>query len=241
MHRRTRQRTLWALCALVVGGGLSAASAAGLGLSSDTLTSFSDHAVVAAPPIIACDGFALPSTNNTLMAGRPVQRPAQCGSQAWVLNTGAWKLKNGQARASGNHATITLAVGRTDVSAEATLNRADRAGRAGGLAIAHSGGTSPTYLAAVLAGPGSVQLRLSDGSTVATIASGVAAIGPTARLRVTLSAGVVTISLAGVVVLSYTLTAAQSAIIAGNTRAGLYDHQGSLRFDDIVVTNAWAP
>jgi hypothetical protein len=93
----------------------------------------------------------------------------------------------------------------------------------------------------VLAGPGSVQLRLSDGSTVATIASGVAAIGPTARLRVTLSAGVVTISLAGVVVLSYTLTAAQSAIIAGNTRAGLYDHQGSLRFDDIVVTNAWAP
>ena len=89
--------------------------------------------------------------------------------------------------------------------------------------------------------PNGVQLRLSNGTTVTTIAVGTATYGSTTRLRVTLLSGVVTVSLAGALVLSYTLTAAQLATIAGNTRVGLYDDQGSVRFDDVLVTNAWAP
>lgn len=241
MRHRTRTRILGALVAIVVVGGFTVASAASLGLSTRTLMGFNDRAVVAAPPIITCDNFAKPSIKGNLIDTRPVQLPAQCGTEVWVANSGTWKLTAGRANASGANATITLNAGRTDVSAEATFSNADSAGRVGGIAIAHSGGTTPRYLAAVLAGPNGVQLRLSNGTTVSTIATGTATYGATTRLRVTLLAGVVKVSLAGAVVLSYTLTAAQLATIAGNTRVGLYDDQGSVRFDDVLVTNAWSP
>ncbi len=241
MRHRTRTRTLGALVAIVVVGGFTVASAASLGISTRTLMGFNDRAVVAAPPIITCDNFAKPSIKGNLIDTRPVQLPAQCGTQIWAANSGTWKLTAGRANASGANATITVNAGRTDVSAEATFSNANSAGRVGGIAIAHSGGATPRYLAAVLAGPNGVQLRLSTGTTVTTIATGTATYGSTTRLRVTLLAGVVTVSLAGAVVLSYTLTAAQLATIAGNTRVGLYDDQGSVRFDDVLVTNAWAP
>ena len=236
-----RPRTLDTLGAIVVVGGLTAASAARLGVSASSLTSFTDRAVIAAPPVIACDNFARPSIKGNIIDGRPVQLPPQCGNQTWVKNTGTWKLTGGKANAAGAHATITLNAGRTDVSAEGSFINANTSNRVGGITIAHSGGTTPRYLAAVLAGPTGVQRRISSGSAVTTIAIGTASYGSTTRLRVTLSGGVVTISLAGTVLLTHTLTVAQAALIAGNTRAGLYDNQGSVRFDDFLVTNAWAP
>lgn len=241
MRCLNRTRTLGTLVAIVVVGGLTAASAASLGVSASSLTAYTDRAVIAAPPIITCDNFAKPSIRGNLVDGRPVQLPPQCGNQSWVTNTGTWRLTGGRANATGAHATVTLNAGRTDVSAEGTFINANSANRVGGITIAHSGGTSPRYLAAVLAGPNGVQLRISDGTTVTTIATGTATYGATTRLRVTLTGGVVTISLAGTVLLTHTLTAAQAALIAGNTRAGLYDNQGSVRFDDFLVTNPWAP
>ena len=57
-----RPRTLGTFGAIVVVGGLTAASAASLGVSASSLTSFTDRAVIAAPPVIACDNVR-PSCN----------------------------------------------------------------------------------------------------------------------------------------------------------------------------------
>jgi len=83
-----------------------------------------------------------------------------------------------------------------------------------------------------------VQLRLSDGSTVTTIATSTASYGSTSRLRLTYTAGTAQVAVGGVVVLTAVLTPAQRTLLTG-TRAGLYDTQGSVKFDDVLITEAW--
>lgn len=246
MRSHLRTRIIAVLATVAVLGGLVAASAASLDVTSASLTAFSDHSTIAAPPILTCDNFAKASKKGTAIDGRPVQLPSQCGSATWAVNTGTWRVNGGRATASGNHATATLATGLTNVSVEANFINANSNSRVGGVVLAHSGGTTNVrYLAAVLAGPNGVQLRFSNGTTVTTIATGTATYGSPARLRATLvisgGTGTVTISVNGTLVMTTTLTAAQVTLLSGNTRAGLYDHQGSVRFDDFLVTEAWPP
>jgi hypothetical protein len=229
------------LVAVVLVGALVSASAASLGVTSRRLMAFSDPNTVAAPPVISCDNFARPTVRGNQLDGRPVQLPAACGTSTWQINTGTWRITGGRADASGANATATIPAGRTEVSVEASFINGNNASRVGGVTLAHSGGTSPRFLAVALAGPNGVQIRISNGTTVTTIATATATYGSPARLRATLKAGVVTVSVNGVVVLTHTLSAANLALINGNTRAGLYDDQGSMKFDDFLLTEAWPP
>lgn len=238
-HRQHLTRSVIAVVAVaVVSSLLLVADAASLGgLRSATLDALSEDAQQSLPQIISCDNFAKASRKGTQVDGRPVQLPASCGSATWAVNTGTWRITGGQARADGSHATATVPAGRNDVSVEATF-KPGGATPTGGVTFAHTGGTNPSYLAAVVTS-GAVQLRLRSAGTVTTIATAPATTGTTLRLRATLtSTNTVIISLNGVVVLTRTLTSGQNP---GGTRAGLYDHAGSVRFDDFLVTNAWPP
>ena len=238
MRTRITLQLLVAAIAAVMLGALVPASAAGLGVSSRTLLAFHDPAAITAPPIVTCDNFAKPSAKGNQLAGRPVQMPARCGTQTWQANTGTWKITGGRLDSTGTNATATLEAGSPSATVEASFSNAQLSGRIGGVLVAHSGGSAPRYLAAALAGPNGVQLRLSDGSTVTTIATSTASYGSTSRLRLTYTAGTAQVAVGGVVVLTAVLTPAQRTLLTG-TRAGLYDTQGSVKFDDVLITEAW--
>jgi hypothetical protein len=239
MRTRPALQLLAAAIAALGLGALVPASAAGFGVSSRTLFAFHDPAAVTAPPVVTCDNFAKSSSRGNQLTGRPVQLPANCGPQSWETNTGTWKITGGRLDSTGTNATATLNAGVTDASVEATFSNANSAGRVGGVLVAHSGGSSPRYLAAVLAGPNGVQLRLSDGAALTTIATSTASYGSTTRLRLTYVGGTAQVAIGGVIVLIAVLTPTQQALLAGSTRAGLYDTQGSVKFDDILITQAW--
>ena len=240
MRTRLLHHCLAALVVVAAVGALVSATAASLGVTSKQLTTFNQSQVVAAPTILSCDNFSRNASTGNQVNGRPVQLPANCGTATWQVNSGSWQINGSRASASGPNATATLPAGRTDVSVEATFSRVAGNNRIGGLSFAHSGSTR-RYLAAVLVDGSSVELRLSDGNTVTTLASVSTTFPSTVRLRATLSAGVVTISINGVLRLTHTLSTASRNVINGNTRAGLYDNEGSIRFDDFLVTQAWPP
>lgn len=216
-----------------------AAGAATLGgLAPGTVYS-SDAAVTAgAPTILGCDNFALAASTGAGLAGRPAQLPANCGGASWAVHLGTWTITGGQLQARTRNASATLDASRTDVSAQATVLDVNGGGNAAaGVAIDHSG-ASRVFLAGVVASGNQAELRLVNGGSVTTLATGAVAVSATSVVRLTRVGTAVTLQVNGATVVSHTLTPAQASLLTG-TRAGLYWGRGNaVRFADFLVTQA---
>lgn len=194
-----------------------------------------------APTVLTCDTFSLAAATGSALANRPVQLPSKCGSGTWTSNLGTWTITSGQLRGTTANATATINAGQTNVSAQATVLNANGSSRIAGVAINHTGSTR-IYLAGVLSGPSTAQLRLVNGSTVTTVASAAVTIGATAVVRITRNGSTVTVSVNGTLAITHTLTSAQITTLSGGTRVGLYWNSGStIRFTDILATTPASP
>lgn len=220
--------------------GVANASMLG-GMSAATLDTWSQSGPAWAPTILICDNFALSAATGSALANRPVQLPSKCGSGAWSVHRGTWTISSGQLDPSGGDATASISAGQTDISAQATVLNANGGSRVAGIAINHTGSTR-VYLAGVLSGPSTVQLRLVNGGSVTTLTSATATIGASAIVRITRQGAAVWVSVDGELEINYTLSAGQMSILAGGTRVGLYfDSGGAIRFTNIVATTAASP
>lgn len=220
--------------------GVANASVLG-GLTASTLAAWNQSGTPPTPTIFTCDNFALAAPTGSALVGRPVQLPAKCGGGIWSVHRGTWIISAGQLDPSGGNATATILAGQADISAEATVLNANSSNRVAGVAINHSGATR-RYLAAVLLGPGTAQLRLVNGNSVTTLASATVIIGASAVVRVTRIGVTVTVSVDGTLAFTHTLTPSQGSTLAGGSQVGLYWGAGNpIRFTNIVATAAVSP
>ena len=211
------------------------------GLTPTSLVALNQSGSSGAPTVLTCDNFSLSAATGTALASRPVQLPAKCGSGTWAVNNGSWSISSGELNPGGGGATATISAGQTDVSAEATVLNANGGGRVAGVAVDHTG-TTRIYLAGVLVGPSTAELRLVNGGSVTTLASSAATIIASTVVRITRNGTAVTVSVDGVLAISYTLSAGQVTTLSGGTRVGLYyDSGGAIRFTNIVATTPAAP
>lgn len=230
----------FAAWASVLTVGVANASMLG-GLTPNTLESWSQSGSSGAPTVLTCDSFSLSAATGSALASRPVQLPGKCGGGTWTIDRGTWTIGSGQLNPGGGNATATIGAGQTDVSAEATVLSANGSNRVAGVAIDHSGATL-IYLVGALSGPNAVQLLLVNGGSVTTLASSTAAINTTTAVRITRNGFAVTVSVDGLLEISYTLSAAQASTLAGGTRVGLYfDSGNAIRFTNMMATTAASP
>lgn len=222
-------------------GALHAAGAATLGgVRPASMKAQNDAVAPLAGTRVTCDNFALAAATGSAVASRPVQLPANCGSGTWQAHTGTWTITTGQAGASNTaNANASIAVGSTDMTAEATVLNANAAGRVGGVTVSHTGSTR-IYLAGVVSALNQVQIRYVNVGTITTLATAVATIGASTVLRLTRQGAAVTLRVDGTVRATAALTAAQVTALAAGTRAGLYASSSTaLRFSGIYVTTAF--
>ena len=225
---------------LVVAVAIGNATTLG-GLSTGSLLTVDQAVAGNAPTVLVCDDFSRAAATGSALNGRPVQLPANCGAATWTSQLGTWTISSGQLAASTTNATATLAAGQTSVSAEATILNVNGTSRIGGVAIDHTGATR-IYLAGVLSGPSTAQLRLVTGSTVTTLANATVTIGASAVVRITRNASAVTVSVNGTQAISFTLNATQIATLSGGTLVGLYWNSGTtLRFTNVLATTPASP
>lgn len=223
-----------AVLAIALMGAGSAATLGGLVPLS--LEGFDQEGSSGAPSVLTCDDFARAASTGSALNTRPVQLPANCGAGAWATHLGTWSISSGRLGASTAHATATVNAGQTDMTAQATVLNANASGAIAGVAIDHTG-TTRVYLAGVLAGPTGVQLRLVNGSTVTTIATGTASVTATSTVAIKRTGTTVTVAVNGTTAITSTLTAAQVTTLSGGTRAGLYWAAGStVRFTTMLAT-----
>ncbi len=243
------RRTLIVVLTISFLATLGVASAATLGLRPDTLlavdsnqrpptlpptttTTIPPTTTTTAPTAIGCDTFTTggPTGNNL------DERPQQCGNGLWNADSGEWTIVgNGRVRTRHDDATATIEVGSAFVTVQATVEHSNGANRAGGVSLSHNG-SRREHLAAVIVGPGTLQIRLVRNTNYTVLAS--AAITPNVSqvVRFTRIGNNLTVRLNGTIVLTYTLTAAQASQATG-TRAGLYQEEGTaLRYSNFFVT-----
>jgi len=211
------------------------------GMSGQSLLAVNQAASGIAPTVLTCDDFSRAAATGSALNTRPVQLPASCGAATWTTRLGTWTITSGQLAASTTDATATVAAGQTSISAEATILNANGTGRVAGVAIDHTGSTR-VYLAGVLSGPSTAQLRLINGGSVSTLASATVTIGASAVVRITRNGSAVTVAVNGTQAISFTLNAAQITTLSGGTLVGLYWNSGStVRFTNVLATTPVAP
>lgn len=217
------------------GGAVVVGFAAGLGaLSSETLGSFSEALAPVVPQLVTCDNF---DAGGGSLSGRAVSSAASCGSAVWTVHVGTWSVGSGLVDSDGTtDGVATLDVGLTNVRIEAMITGADSGSRAGGVVVDHDGGS--TYLAAVLVGdsPVRVDLILMSAGVPTTVATANVTVGPSSTLSLTRDGSLAIVHLDGLTVVSYTLSAGDSATLGSSTRAGLYASSLSVQFDNLRVT-----
>jgi hypothetical protein len=232
------------LVTIAVVTSFGVASAATLGvLDSSSLLSLDRNAApptttlpptttTTAPTAIGCDNFTTggPTGNNL------DERPQQCGTGRWNADSGEWTIVGGgRVRTRHDDATATIAVGSSNVTVQATVENSNGANRAGGVSLSHNGDRRE-HLAAVIVGPGTLQIRLVRNTNFTVLASAAITPNQSQVVRFTRIGNNLTVRLNGTIRLTYTLTATQAAQATG-TRAGLYQEEGTaLRYANFFVT-----
>lgn len=221
---------------------IGVANAASLGgLTPKSLVAWNQSGSAGAPTVLTCDNFSLAAATGSALANRPVQLPGKCGSGTWTIHVGSWSISSGQLNPSSSDTTATISAGQTNISAEATVIGANGNNRIAGVAIDHTG-ASLIYLVGALSGPDTAELLLVNGGSVTALASSAATINATTVVRITRNGTAVSISVDGVLVMSYTLSASQVTTLSGGTGVGLYyDRGGAIRFTNIVATTPASP
>jgi len=210
MHPITIRRLRVTTVVLLGAAGLMSAHAASLGgIDAGSLDAWVYPADIDVGPV-ACASFDLPGGS---LDGQPVG----CGGGTWTTSGGNWRIVNGQAKATTRESIATITGPSPYMSASVDVIDASKKNREGGLLISHDA-TAGTYLAAVIVGPGVVELR----STATLLAAATASIGPSTRLGITRTDTTATVTVDGAVVISIPLP---SNLLPG-TGAGLYHGGG---------------
>ena len=242
------RRTLVVVLTIAFISTLGVASAATLGLRPDTLLSIDSNqrpptlpstttttipptTTTTAPTAIGCDNFVAGGPTGNNLDGRP----QQCGTGTWNADSGEWTIVGGKVRTKHDDATVTIQVGSSNVTVQATVENSNGANRAGGVSLSHNG-SQREHLAAVIVGPGTLQIRLVRNTNYTVLASAAITPNNTQVLRFTRIGNNLTVRLNGTIALTYTLSATQAAQATG-TRAGLYQEEGTaLRYSNFFVT-----
>jgi hypothetical protein len=202
----------------------SAASLGGVSTSSLWATSRPVTIDVPDPPdpvIPVCDTFGTPN-------GPLDGRVPSCGGSPWATSGRPWNVSGGRVQVNGGSGSLALVhAGSPSVSVSVTVLETNQNNRVGGVVLSASPGS---HLAAVLRGPGTVELRLADGTV---LASAPVTLGPAASLRATRQGDQVWVEVNGTTVLSGTFPTISSLT---GTGAGLV-HGGGPRvgFTDFAV------
>lgn len=216
-------RRLCVTTALVfAAGGLMTAHAASLGgINSGSLAAWTYPADIEVGPV-ACSSFDLPGG----LAGQPVG----CGGGTWSTSGGTWNVSNGRVKSTAQAAIASVAGPSPYMSASADLIDANQKNRVGGVVVSFDAATG-SHLAAVIVGPGRVELR-QVGAVTTLLGSAPITIGPTARLRITRTTTTVTVTVNGATVITVSIA---SGVLTG-TGAGLYHGGGPpVSFDNFLV------
>jgi hypothetical protein len=93
-----------------------------------------------------------------------------------------------------------------------------------------------------LSGPSAAQLLLVNGGSVTTLASSTTTITATSVVRITRNGTAVTVSVNGLLEISYTLSSGQVSTLSSGTGVGLYfDSGNNIRFTNMMATTAASP
>lgn len=213
MTSSTTQCLRLTTCLVFAVGGMMTAHAASLGgINGGSLSAWTYAADIDVGPV-ACASFDLPGGN---LAGQPVG----CGGGTWSTSGGNWHIVNGQAMANAQTSIASVAGPSPFMSASVDVIDADKKNREGGVVVSFDASTG-FHLAAVIVGPGLVELRQVGASTV-VLGSKSIPIGSTTRLSLTRTSTTATVSVDGVPVI--TLPFASGELLG--TGAGLYHGGG---------------
>jgi hypothetical protein len=194
----------------------SAASLGGVSTASLWATSRPVTIDVPDPPdpvIPVCDTFGTPN-------GPLDGRVPSCGGTPWATSGRPWNVSAGRVQVNGGSGSLALVpAGSPSVSVSVTVLEANQNNRVGGVVLSASAGNR---LEAVLRGRTTVELRLADGTVLASASIG---IGASTDLRATRQGDQVWVQVNGTTVLSGTFPTISSLT---GTSAGLV-HGGGPR------------
>ncbi|HEY3486225.1 MAG TPA: hypothetical protein VGK49_12625 [Ilumatobacteraceae bacterium] len=157
------------------------------GVDAGTLDAWVMAADIGPGPIACTDFNGIP--DNGPIHGTPVG----CGGGVWTANGGNWHVVSGQVKANTQASTVTTTGPSPFLSAAVTVVGANQSNRIGGVLISYDAGTN-SYLAAVIVGPGRVELRVVTAGSSTVLASANAKIGFNTRLRITRTTTTVTVT-----------------------------------------------
>ncbi|HEX5615565.1 MAG TPA: hypothetical protein VFZ83_10480 [Acidimicrobiia bacterium] len=220
--RAARARTPRRIVTIITGLGIGALIATAATLGGIRVSQLTGYAVAAAPDIptvYAWDPFTAP--NNTNLNGRV----APVGG-TWTVHAGTWRLNANQANMTTvtTNGRATLNVGVTDYAVTIDSPSFPTGARRSGVALrVNSAGTQGLYVEIRNINGG----QLAIGSFTATAATPLATVNGIGApgsflLRVEVEGNQVRAYLNGVLVSTYTLTAAQMTTYGANTRVGLW-------------------
>ena len=208
--------------------GASAASLGGVnagGLGAWVLDVDIDVEPPPPPPPVACSGF---DTDGSI-----VGQSDGCGGGTWNTTGGNWHVVNGKLKANAT-TSIAWSPGPSPyVTVNVDVIGTDKKNREGGAIVSFDPATG-SYIAAILVGPSTVQLRTVIGGSTTVLGSYSISLPNDARLTLSRSTTQVTVSLDGVP----TLWAPIAAASFPGTAAGLYHDGGpAVEFDNYLVTD----
>ncbi|MEZ5230473.1 MAG: hypothetical protein R2710_28535 [Acidimicrobiales bacterium] len=241
-------RTPWfvfAAFALVVSlaAGVVSADAAGLGgITSRTLSASRQIKAAQAPTVIAWDNFNAP--NNTNLNGRTTTG----GGKTWIARRGTWTIQGNRADTNSGDVALVLDAGTPYAAVEATTFRGGTTFDIGVVTNMNSAGTQFLTAELLSTNSGELQVWKYDGgwtllANVTNLYSG-AATGWPASTTVRMSSstgGVMTVTIGGAVVSTFTLSAADRTTFQNATHQffGLYSYfDGVSVWDDVHVDSA---
>lgn len=218
--------------------GMSMASAATLGgIGASDLTAFDELADPGAPTVISFENFDGP--NNTNISGTT----PDWGPGVWRSLGGTWRIRNNQAQSTSvSLGSINVHLGVSDGAAEVTLDRRNGTGWNAGL-LFNDNDYSVLLVLWQAAGNGSLTLYKWNGSftqlaTVNNLYSGANPAPQEVQLRVRTVGSLVEASLDGTLILTHTLSPADTGLFknAAHDGWGLWAESDSrTRFDNFHV------
>ena len=235
-------RTPWfafvafAMVALATGGLINADAASLGGLTSRTLAAKRQLAPAGAPTVVAWENFD--GSNGTRMDGRTTTG----GGLTWTALRGNWRIRANAAGVNSGDVALALTAPTPFHSIEATTVRRRTTFDVGVFANMNASGDEFITAELTDANNGELQVwRYRSGWTLLTAASnlysGPASGWPTsAQVRLSsATGGVLTASLDGIAVATFTLSPADQAVFqtSSHRRFGLYSYNdGQSRWDD---------
>lgn len=238
---RTARHLVGVATALVVAlPGVASADRLG-GSAATPLFSSRSTAAPVVPTVVMADAFITPGA----VDGRA---PESRGTASWISLRGNWTAADGQLSppATGGGALANALVYPSGVS-DAAVEVDVTAGDSAGIVLRSNGVASPVAqirlleidLAPAPGGGGTVTVRARRGATATPLSSfGVAGLGSTVRLGVTVRADSLSVTVDGTSIGTYRLTGTDLTDFAAFTHHGVMAaSDASTRFDDVLITD----